>query len=49
MKVKVLFFARYREAMGVDSRVEGDFATVDAVRQALVARAGSSQCWPSRT
>jgi molybdopterin synthase sulfur carrier subunit len=29
----VKFFARYREALGVDSlKVEGDFATVDDVR-----------------
>ncbi|AMT87404.1 molybdopterin synthase sulfur carrier subunit [Pseudomonas sp. 2957] len=33
MKLTVKFFARYREALGVDSvAVEGDFATVDDVR-----------------
>jgi len=37
MKVTVKFFARYREALGVESvRVEGDFATVDDVRAFLV-------------
>ena len=36
MSINVLFFARYAEAVGFDSlEVEGDFATVDAVRQAL--------------
>ncbi|RON94996.1 molybdopterin synthase sulfur carrier subunit [Pseudomonas fluorescens] len=33
MNLTVKFFARYREALGVDSlKVEGDFATVDDVR-----------------
>lgn len=36
MSINVLFFARYREAVGFDSlEMEGDFATVDAVRLAL--------------
>ncbi|NMZ12945.1 molybdopterin converting factor subunit 1 [Pseudomonas proteolytica] len=36
MSINVLFFARYSEAVGLDSmEVEGDFATVDAVRLAL--------------
>ena len=36
MSINVLFFARYSEAVGRDSQeVEGDFATVDAVRLAL--------------
>jgi len=36
MKLTVKFFARYREALGVDSvKVEGDFATVDDVRALL--------------
>ncbi|UVM49515.1 MoaD/ThiS family protein [Pseudomonas sp. B21-015] len=36
MNVTVKFFARYREALGVDSvTVEGDFATVDDVRVLL--------------
>ncbi|RON54778.1 MoaD/ThiS family protein [Pseudomonas frederiksbergensis] len=39
MKVTVKYFARYREALGVDSvKVEGDFATVDDVRAFLVQR-----------
>ena len=41
MKITVKFFARYREAVGVDAeRVEGDFATVDDVRKLLAARPG---------
>ena len=36
MSINVLFFARYAEAVGFDSlEVEGDFATVNAVRLAL--------------
>ncbi|KRP62264.1 molybdopterin converting factor subunit 1 [Pseudomonas trivialis] len=36
MSINVLFFARYAEAVGFDSlEMEGDFATVDAVRLAL--------------
>ncbi len=36
MSVNVLFFARYAEATGFDSlEMEGEFATVDAVRLAL--------------
>lgn len=39
MSVKVLYFARYREALGLDEEhVDGDFASVDALRQALLAR-----------
>jgi molybdopterin synthase sulfur carrier subunit len=42
MNVTVKFFARYREALGVDSvTVEGDFATVDDVRALLAQRDGS--------
>ncbi|MHC8392992.1 MoaD/ThiS family protein [Pseudomonas sp. LB3P93] len=42
MNVTVKFFARYREALGVDSvRVEGDFATVDDVRALLAQRDGA--------
>jgi sulfur-carrier protein len=38
MSVNVLFLARDAEAVGFDSlEMEGDFATVDAVRQALAA------------
>ncbi|MBD0702035.1 MULTISPECIES: MoaD/ThiS family protein [unclassified Pseudomonas] len=41
MKITVKFFARYREALGIDSqRVEGDFSTVDDVRILLAARDG---------
>ncbi|MEZ1315996.1 molybdopterin converting factor subunit 1 [Pseudomonas fluorescens] len=42
MKVTVKFFARYREALGVDSlKVEGSFATVDDVRALLAQREGA--------
>ncbi|MFJ2484289.1 MoaD/ThiS family protein [Pseudomonas sp. NPDC087598] len=42
MNLTVKFFARYREALGVDSvKVEGDFATVDDVRALLAQRAGA--------
>ena len=42
MNLTVKFFARYREALGVDSlKVEGDFATVDDVRALLVKRDGA--------
>ncbi|EPJ89199.1 MULTISPECIES: MoaD family protein [Pseudomonas] len=42
MKINVKFFARYREALGVDSvKVEGDFATVDDVRVLLAERDGA--------
>ncbi|MBC3775310.1 molybdopterin converting factor subunit 1 [Pseudomonas sp. SWRI99] len=42
MKLKVRFFARYREALGVDSlEVKGDFATVDDVRALLAQRDGA--------
>ncbi|MBN2977301.1 molybdopterin converting factor subunit 1 [Pseudomonas lactucae] len=38
MSINVLFFARYAEAAGFDSlEMEGDFATVDALRLALAA------------
>ncbi|OPA97255.1 molybdopterin converting factor subunit 1 [Pseudomonas fluorescens] len=38
MSINVLFFARYAEAVGFDSlEMEGDFATVDALRLALAA------------
>jgi molybdopterin synthase sulfur carrier subunit len=41
MKVKVMYFARYREFLGLDAeRVEGDFAVIDDVRKALVAKGG---------
>jgi molybdopterin synthase sulfur carrier subunit len=42
MKVKVMYFARYRELLGLDAeRVEGDFAVIDDVRKALVAKGGT--------
>ncbi len=42
MKLTVKFFARYREALGVDSvAVEGDFATVDDLRALLAQRDGA--------
>ncbi|GHS79320.1 molybdopterin synthase sulfur carrier subunit [Pseudomonas sp. PAGU 2196] len=41
MKVKVMYFARYRELLGLDAeRVEGDFTVIDDVRKALVAKGG---------
>lgn len=42
MKLTVKFFARYREALGVDSvTVDGDFATIDDVRALLAQREGA--------
>ena len=42
MKITVKFFARYREALGVESlRVDGDFATVEDVRALLAKRDGA--------
>lgn len=42
MNLTVKFFARYREALGMDSvAVEGDFATVDDVRTLLAQREGA--------
>ncbi|MGH8418318.1 MAG: molybdopterin converting factor subunit 1 [Pseudomonas sp.] len=39
--VQVQFFARFRETLGTESEnIEGDFATVDAVRQHLLQRGG---------
>ncbi|WP_025131612.1 MoaD/ThiS family protein [Pseudomonas sp. PH1b] len=39
MKIQVKFFARYREALGLDGlEIEGAFACVDDVRQALLSR-----------
>lgn len=41
MSINVLFFARYSEAIGLDSlEMEGEFATVDAVRLALAGDEG---------
>ncbi|TWD49296.1 molybdopterin converting factor subunit 1 [Pseudomonas sp. SJZ131] len=42
MNITVKFFARYREALGVDSlKVEGDFTTVNDVRALLAQRDGA--------
>ncbi|MCU1760314.1 molybdopterin converting factor subunit 1 [Pseudomonas sp. 14P_8.1_Bac3] len=42
MNLTVKFFARYREALGVDAvQVEGDFATVEDVRGLLAQREGA--------
>jgi molybdopterin synthase sulfur carrier subunit len=39
--VQVQFFARFRETLGTESeRLEGSFATVEAVRQHLLHRGG---------
>ena len=41
MKVQVVYFARYREALGFDGeQLEGDFKAVDDVRQALLEKGG---------
>ncbi|MEN5091560.1 MoaD/ThiS family protein [Pseudomonas protegens] len=43
MKIQVRFFARYREALGLDAlEIEGSFACVDDVRQALLSRDGAA-------
>nr|WP_314481690.1 MoaD/ThiS family protein [uncultured Pseudomonas sp.] len=42
MKIKVLYFARYRERLGLDAeRVEGAFEVLEDVRLALVGRGGA--------
>jgi molybdopterin synthase sulfur carrier subunit len=39
MSVQVQYFARYREALGLDGeRVEGSFSTLDALRRHLMQR-----------
>ncbi|CAG8867006.1 Molybdopterin synthase sulfur carrier subunit [Pseudomonas fluorescens] len=41
MNIQVVYFARYREALGQDGEVlAGDFLKLDDVRQALLARGG---------
>ncbi|HKS11787.1 MAG TPA: MoaD/ThiS family protein [Pseudomonas sp.] len=41
MNINVVYFARYREALGQDGEVlAGDFLTLDDVRRALLARGG---------
>lgn len=42
MKLAVQYFARYRETLGLDGEsLEGTFATLDDVRQALLQRGGA--------
>lgn len=42
MTVSVQYFARYRETLGLDGeQVEGDFASIDALRLHLLARQGA--------
>lgn len=44
MKVQVQYFARYREVLGLDNEsVEGEFATLDALRQMLLQRGDAWQ------
>jgi len=39
MKIKVVYFARYREVLGCDGEaLEGDFTRVEDVRQALLGK-----------
>ncbi|WP_028696582.1 MoaD/ThiS family protein [Pseudomonas cremoricolorata] len=39
MKLQVVYFARYREALGLDGEaLEGDFQVLDDVRKALLER-----------
>lgn len=39
MKIKVVYFARYREVLGVDGEtLEGAFGCVEDVRQALLGK-----------
>ena len=41
MSITVQYFARYRETLGVDTeQVDGEFATVDALRLHLLERDG---------
>ena len=41
MKLNVVFFARYREALGLDGEsVDGEFASIDQLRTHLVQRGG---------
>ena len=44
MKLKVVFFARYREVLGLDSEaVEGGFVSIEQVRAHLTQRGGAWQ------
>ena len=39
--IRVQYFARYREALGIDAeQLSGSFASLDALRQQLLARGG---------
>lgn len=39
MKIKVVYFARYREVLGCDGEtLEGDFARIEDIRQALLGK-----------
>jgi molybdopterin synthase sulfur carrier subunit len=41
MSINVQYFARYRETLGIDSeQVEGEFASIDALRLHLLKRDG---------
>ena len=44
MKLNVMFFARYREALGLDGKaVEGEFASIEQLRAYLAQRGGAWQ------
>ena len=44
MRLNVVFFARYREALGLDSEsVDGEFASIDQLRAHLAQRGGAWQ------
>ena len=44
MKLNVMYFARYREALGLDGEtVEGEFATLEHLRAHLLQREGAWQ------
>ena len=44
MKLNVMFFARYREALGLDGEaVEGDFSSIEQLRAYLAQRGGAWQ------
>ena len=44
MKLKVVFFARYREVLGLDGEaVEGEFVSIEQLRAHLAQRGGAWQ------
>ena len=44
MKLKVVFFARYREVLGLDGEaVEGEFVSIEQLRAHLMQRGGAWQ------